>query len=89
LTLLGVRKRKKEPFGNVRKVRSQLPQRLRTPHLPAPSNSGQGGPAKGSLIEKWTKKGRTVSLVGDVYRFLATGEDTNCKYAHGLAADGS
>src|SRR5215831_16369736 len=24
--------------------------------------------------------GRTVSLVGDVYRFLATGEDTNCKY---------
>ena len=26
-------------------------------------------------------KGRTVALVGDVYRFLATGEDTNCKYA--------
>ena len=27
------------------------------------------------------QQGRTVSLVGDVYRFLATGEDTNCKYA--------
>ena len=26
------------------------------------------------------QQGRTVSLVGDVYRFLATGEDTNCKY---------
>jgi mannose-6-phosphate isomerase-like protein (cupin superfamily) len=27
------------------------------------------------------QQGRTVSLVGDVYRFLATGEDTNGKYA--------
>ena len=27
------------------------------------------------------RQGRTVALVGDVYRFLATGEDTNCKYA--------
>jgi quercetin dioxygenase-like cupin family protein len=27
------------------------------------------------------KQGSTVSLVGDVYRFLATGEDTNCKYS--------
>ena len=27
------------------------------------------------------QQGRTVALVGDVYRFLATGEDTNCKYA--------
>ncbi len=26
-------------------------------------------------------KGRTVAVVGDVYRFLATGEDTNGKYA--------
>jgi quercetin dioxygenase-like cupin family protein len=26
------------------------------------------------------QQGRTVSLVGDVYRFLATGEDTNWKY---------
>jgi quercetin dioxygenase-like cupin family protein len=26
------------------------------------------------------QQGRTVSLVGDVYRFLATGEDTNGKY---------
>jgi mannose-6-phosphate isomerase-like protein (cupin superfamily) len=26
------------------------------------------------------QQGSTVSLVGDVYRFLATGEDTNCKY---------
>src|SRR6516225_6137403 len=28
-----------------------------------------------------TQQGRTIALVGDVYRFLATGEDTNCKYA--------
>ena len=28
-----------------------------------------------------TQQGRTVALVGDVYRFLATGEDTNGKYA--------
>ena len=28
-----------------------------------------------------TQQGRTVALVGDVYRFLATGEDTNCKYS--------
>jgi quercetin dioxygenase-like cupin family protein len=27
------------------------------------------------------QQGRTVSLVGDVYRFLATGEDTDGKYA--------
>lgn len=26
-------------------------------------------------------RGRTVAVVGDVYRFLATGEDTNGKYA--------
>ena len=26
-------------------------------------------------------QGRTVALVGDVYRFVATGEDTNCKPA--------
>ena len=26
------------------------------------------------------QQGRTVALVGDVYRFLATGEDTNGKY---------
>src|SRR5688500_18267619 len=25
--------------------------------------------------------GRTIAVVGDVYRFLATGEDTNGKYA--------
>jgi mannose-6-phosphate isomerase-like protein (cupin superfamily) len=28
-----------------------------------------------------TNEGRTVAVVGDVYRFLATGEDTNGKYA--------
>lgn len=28
-----------------------------------------------------TGEGRTVAVVGDVYRFLATGEDTNGKYA--------
>ncbi|MEI7685246.1 MAG: hypothetical protein WCL32_09480 [Planctomycetota bacterium] len=26
-------------------------------------------------------EGRTVAVVGDVYRFLATGDDTNGKYA--------
>src|ERR1700680_3294479 len=26
-------------------------------------------------------EGRTIAVVGDVYRFLATGEDTNGKYA--------
>lgn len=26
-------------------------------------------------------RGRTIAVVGDVYRFLATGEDTNGKYA--------
>ena len=26
-------------------------------------------------------QGRTIGIVGDVYRFLATGEDTNGKYA--------
>jgi hypothetical protein len=26
-------------------------------------------------------QGRTVAVVGDVYRFLATGEDTNDEYA--------
>ena len=26
-------------------------------------------------------QGRTIAVVGDVYRFLATGEDTNCRYA--------
>jgi quercetin dioxygenase-like cupin family protein len=28
-----------------------------------------------------TSEGRTIAAVGDVYRFLATGEDTNGKYA--------
>jgi quercetin dioxygenase-like cupin family protein len=28
-----------------------------------------------------TGEGRTIAVVGDVYRFLATGEDTNGKYA--------
>ena len=32
-------------------------------------------------IIRTPQQGRTVALVGDVYRFLATGEDTNCKYA--------
>jgi quercetin dioxygenase-like cupin family protein len=27
------------------------------------------------------REGRTIAVVGDVYRFLATGEDTNEKYA--------
>jgi quercetin dioxygenase-like cupin family protein len=27
------------------------------------------------------RQGRTIAVVGDVYRFLATGEDTNGKYA--------
>jgi mannose-6-phosphate isomerase-like protein (cupin superfamily) len=32
-------------------------------------------------IIKQSGQGRTVAVVGDVYRFLATGEDTNGKYA--------
>jgi mannose-6-phosphate isomerase-like protein (cupin superfamily) len=32
-------------------------------------------------IIRLPQQGRTVSLVGDVYRFLATGEDTNGRYA--------
>jgi quercetin dioxygenase-like cupin family protein len=32
-------------------------------------------------VIKQTGEGRTVAVVGDVYRFLATGEDTNGKYA--------
>jgi quercetin dioxygenase-like cupin family protein len=32
-------------------------------------------------IIRTPQQGRTVSLVGDVYRFLATGEDTNCNYS--------
>ena len=35
---------------------------------------------KPAVIRK-TNEGRTIALVGDVYRFLATGEDTNSKYA--------
>ena len=31
-------------------------------------------------IIRSSQQGRTVSLVGDVYRFLATGEDTNSQY---------
>ena len=31
-------------------------------------------------IIRSSQQGRTVSLVGDVYRFLATGEETNGKY---------
>src|ERR1700722_11284710 len=33
-----------------------------------------------AVIRK-TSEGRTVAVVGDVYRFLATGDDTNGKYA--------
>lgn len=32
-------------------------------------------------IQQMPDEGRTVAVVGDVYRFLATGEDTNGKYA--------
>src|SRR3984893_1770104 len=32
------------------------------------------------IIRKPTK-GRTIAVVGDIYRFLATGDDTNGKYA--------
>ncbi len=32
-------------------------------------------------VIKQPGEGRTVAVVGDVYRFLATGEDTNGKYA--------
>jgi quercetin dioxygenase-like cupin family protein len=30
---------------------------------------------------KKTSEGRTIAVVGDVYRFLATGEESNGKYA--------
>ena len=32
-------------------------------------------------VVRTSAQGRTVAIVGDVYRFLATGEDTNGKYA--------
>jgi quercetin dioxygenase-like cupin family protein len=32
-------------------------------------------------VLRHTTEGRTIVVVGDVYRFLATGEDTNGKYA--------
>jgi quercetin dioxygenase-like cupin family protein len=32
-------------------------------------------------IIRTPQQGRTIAVVGDVYRFLATGEDTNGKYA--------
>ena len=32
-------------------------------------------------ILRTLNEGRTIAVVGDVYRFLATGEDTNGKYA--------
>src|SRR5881392_3657951 len=32
-------------------------------------------------VIKQRGEGRTIAVVGDVYRFLATGEDTNGKYA--------
>ena len=32
-------------------------------------------------VVKQAGAGRTVAVVGDVYRFLATGEDTSGKYA--------
>lgn len=35
---------------------------------------------RSALLRKSTE-GRTVGVVGDVYRFLATGEDTDSKYA--------
>ena len=33
------------------------------------------------LVLRQPGEGRTIAVVGDVYRFLATGEDTNGKYA--------
>ena len=33
------------------------------------------------VVVKQADEGRTIAVVGDVYRFLATGEDTNGKYA--------
>src|SRR3978361_1255734 len=35
----------------------------------------------GVPVLRTTAEGRTIAVVGDVYRFLATGEDTNGKYA--------
>jgi mannose-6-phosphate isomerase-like protein (cupin superfamily) len=33
------------------------------------------------IIVKQAAQGRTIAVVGDIYRFLATGDDTNGKYA--------
>ncbi|HEV3259315.1 MAG TPA: cupin domain-containing protein, partial [Gemmataceae bacterium] len=33
------------------------------------------------VVVKQADEGRTIAVVGDVYRFLAVGEDTNGKYA--------
>jgi quercetin dioxygenase-like cupin family protein len=33
------------------------------------------------LVLRSPTQGRTIAIVGDVYRFLATGDDTNGKYA--------
>jgi mannose-6-phosphate isomerase-like protein (cupin superfamily) len=33
------------------------------------------------VVVQQADEGRTIAVVGDVYRFLATGEDTNGKYA--------
>jgi quercetin dioxygenase-like cupin family protein len=32
-------------------------------------------------VVRQTNEGRTIAVVGDIYRFLATGEDTDGKYA--------
>lgn len=48
------------------------------PHYLAPAKEKEN-PVQ--LTLRTPAEGRTIAVVGDVYRFLATGEDTNGKYA--------
>ncbi len=41
----------------------------------------EGGSAMSQLIVRQPNQGRTIGVVGDIYRFLATGDDTDGRYA--------
>ena len=46
-----------------------------------PGSSRPPAPTAGDPASEILKSSRTIAVVGDVYRFLATGDDTNGKYA--------
>src|SRR5437660_2006590 len=48
-------------------------------HRPGPIQN-ESSNMTGAII-RTSAQGRTIAVVGDVYRFLATGEDTNGNYA--------